>query len=126
MLTKILIIAYCGLARFFFEFSLPVMCLFMFSKTTALIIWSAFLLWQVLSWWVIKWNKAEQEKATAAKNQKYQYDLWAKALPSSDELDLIEEGAVVFGSNPDEAIDNAHKLAQGWWHSHEIRNFHKA
>ena len=41
-------IIYCLLARYFFEFGLPVYGLFAFSLSTNILIWSIFLYWQVI------------------------------------------------------------------------------
>lgn len=117
---------YCGIARLFFEFSLPILCIFYFTSPWRYVIVAAFLLWQFLSWYGIKyqgWLKQKgegEDKSTNGDYKEYAYDLWAKVLPNSD-FDYIETDTV-WAHNETEAEAIANDLSDGFWTAREIRN----
>ena len=75
--TKIQITAaiYCLLARFGFEFSMPIYALFAFNWQTCVVIWTLFAIWQLLSIPLAKWNKQIQKEAKEEETrQEYRMD----------------------------------------------------
>lgn len=56
-LTKLFVIIYCAVCRLAFEFGSVVMVWFLFSHVWAALITVAFVIWQILGFFVVAWAK---------------------------------------------------------------------